>query len=175
MTDLKVFVYGSSVLRKKAEPVVEISPALQKLADEMLEAMYRENGIGLAAPQVGRSVRLIVVDVTSEEEERKPMVLFNPEVVVKTGEASAEEGCLSVPGVWADVTRPETITVTALDREGRPIKLEEISGMLARCIQHEIDHLDGVLFVDKISATDRTLNENKLKKLSREAKAAKAL
>jgi peptide deformylase len=175
MSDLKVFVYGSAVLRKKADPIAEITPALQSLADEMLEAMYRENGIGLAAPQVGRSVRLIVVDVAAEGEERKPMVLFNPEIITKNGEAVAEEGCLSVPGVWADVKRPESVSVTALDRNGQAIRLENISGMLARCIQHEIDHLDGVLFVDKISATDRTLNENKLKKLSREAKAAKAL
>jgi peptide deformylase len=153
--------------------VGEITPALQGFAQAMLEAMYDENGIGLAAPQVGRSIRLIVVDVTGEEDEPNPMILFNPEVVAKEGEGRAEEGCLSVPGVWAEVTRPETISVRAIDENGKPVLLENIGGMLARCIQHEIDHLDGVLFVDKISATDRTLNESKLKKLSREAKSAK--
>jgi peptide deformylase len=172
MADLKVYVYGSSVLRKKAEPIRKITPELQRFAHEMLDAMYDEHGIGLAAPQVGRSIRLIVVDVTGEEDEPDPMILFNPEIVAKQGEQSAEEGCLSVPGVWADVTRPDTVTVRAMDENGKPVLMENISGMLARCIQHEIDHLDGVLFVDKISATDRTLNESKLKKLSREAKSA---
>ncbi len=175
MADLKVFVYGSTVLRKKAEPVAEVTPELREFAQQMLTAMYDQNGIGLAAPQVGRSIRLVVIDVSGEDEEPKPMVLFNPEIVEKQGEAKAEEGCLSVPGVWADVTRPETVTVRALNENGETLLLENVGGLLARCVQHEIDHLDGVLFVDKISATDRTLNESKLKKLSREAKSAKAL
>ncbi len=174
MADLKVLVYGSSVLRKKAVPVSEVTPELKAFAQEMLQAMYAQNGIGLAAPQVGRSIRLIVIDLTGEEEERKPQILFNPEVTVKQGEATAEEGCLSVPGVWADVNRPEVISVKALNEDGQTVFMENISGLAARCIQHEIDHLDGVLFVDKISATDRTLNDSKLKKLSREAKAAQA-
>ena len=87
---------------------------------------------------------------------------------------AAEEGCLSIPGVWADVERPEVITVKGLDKDGRPLLLKDIDGLLSRCIQHEIDHLDGVLFVDKISATDRTLNESKLKKLSKESKSVPA-
>ena len=93
---------------------------------------------------------------------------------MKKGACTAEEGCLSVPGVWADVERPETITVEALDKQGKKIVLKDIDGLLARCIQHEIDHLDGVLFVDKISPTDRTLNEGKLKKLSKESKTVPA-
>jgi peptide deformylase len=175
MADLKIFVYGSAVLRKKAEPVAEVTPELREFAHQMLTAMYAENGVGLAAPQVGRGIRLVVLDVSGEDEEAHPLVLFNPEIVQKQGEAKAEEGCLSVPGVWADVTRPETVTVQALNENGEAFALENVSGLLARCIQHEIDHLDGVLFVDKISATDRTLNESKLKKLSREAKSAKVL
>jgi len=174
MPDLKVFVYGSPVLRKKAGEVTEVTAELRAFAQDMLKAMYAENGIGLAAPQVGRSIRLIVVDIAGEDEPRQPLILFNPEISSKTGEVTAEEGCLSVPGVWADVTRPDAVTVTAWDENGGTVILENISGILARCIQHEIDHLDGVLFVDKISATDRTLNESRLKKLSREAKAQTA-
>jgi len=163
-----ILVYGNQALRKRAQPVSVITPALKRLADEMLEAMYESNGIGLAAPQVGESVRLIVVDVSDrEEEKKKPYVLFNPVILSSSGEIVAEEGCLSVPGVWADVTRPETITVQAMDREGKPVELKNIDGILARCIQHEVDHLEGVLFVDKISSTDRMLNEAKLKKMAR--------
>jgi peptide deformylase len=168
---LPIYLYGQKVLRKRAVDVGKVTPELAKLADDMLETMYDSSGIGLAAPQVGKSIRLIVVDVTTEEEERKPMFLFNPVVVDPRDSCSAEEGCLSVPGVWADVERPETITVEALGKDGKRIVLKNISGLLARCIQHEIDHLNGVLFVDKISNTDRTLNEGKLKKLSKESKS----
>ncbi|HAP00138.1 MAG TPA: peptide deformylase [Fibrobacteres bacterium] len=169
MTARPVLVYGNSVLRKRAKPVTSVSPALKRLADEMLESMYASNGIGLAAPQIGESVRLIVVDVGGEEK-RDPRVFFNPEIVSSSGEAVAEEGCLSVPDVWADVTRPETITLKALDYDGKPVELKNLDGLLARCIQHEIDHLEGVLFVDKISATDRLMNEPKLKKMARGAR-----
>lgn len=172
---LNINLYGSKVLRKRAQEVKKITPELTRLAEEMLVTMYQASGVGLAAPQVGHSIRLIVVDVTSEEDaERKPYHIFNPEVVSKDGLCTAEEGCLSIPGVWADVERVETITVKGLDKDGNPIELKDIDGLLARCILHEIDHLDGVLFVDKISATDRTLNESKLKKLSKESKSVPA-
>ncbi len=172
---LPIYLYGQKVLRKRATEVAKVTPALTKLAEDMLETMYKSAGIGLAAPQVGQSIRLIVVDITSEEdEERKPYLMFNPQVTVKKGACTAEEGCLSVPGVWADVERPETITVESLDKDGKRQVLRDIDGILARCIQHEIDHLDGVLFVDKISATDRTLNESKLKKLSKDSKSVPA-
>jgi peptide deformylase len=171
---LPIYLYGQKVLRKRAQEVSEVTPALTKLAEDMLETMYASNGVGLAAPQVGKSIRLIVVDITGEEEEKKPYHIFNPEVIDPRGECTAEEGCLSVPGVWADVERPETISVKGLDKAGKPLLLKNLTGLLARCIQHEIDHLNGVLFVDKISATDRTLNENKLKKLSRESKSVTA-
>ncbi len=149
--------------------MVAITSALKKLADDMLEAMYKSNGIGLAAPQVGESIRLIVVDL-AENEKRKPIILFNPVITATRGESLGEEGCLSLPGIWADVTRPDIITVKALDREAIPFEFKDIGGMLSRCIQHEIDHLEGVLFVDKISATDRIFNDAKLKKLAREAR-----
>jgi peptide deformylase len=176
---LNINIYGSKVLRKRAAEVSKVTKDMARLADDMLEVMYESSGIGLAAPQVGHSIRLIVVDVGSEEgeeesEERKPYFIFNPVVVKKEGACTAEEGCLSIPGVWADVERPETITVRGLDKEGKPLELKDITGILARCIQHEIDHLDGVLFVDKISATDRTMNESKLKKLVKESKSVPA-
>jgi peptide deformylase len=169
VSDLSILTYGNPVLRKRAKPVSAISPGLKRLADDMLDSMYASNGVGLAAPQVGDSVRLIVVDVSGSEEERekKPLVLFNPVILSARGEAVAEEGCLSVPDVWADVARPEIITVRALDREGKSFELKDVDGLLARCIQHEIDHLEGVLFVDKISSTDRLLNEAKLKRMVR--------
>lgn len=168
---LTIYLYGQKVLRKRAVDVGKVTPELAKLADDMLETMYASSGIGLAAPQVGKSIRLIVVDVTSEEEKKNPMFLFNPIVTERKNPGSAEEGCLSVPGVWADVERPEIITVEALGKDGKRIVLKNLSGLLARCIQHEIDHLNGVLFVDKISSTDRTLNDSKLKKLAKEAKS----
>jgi peptide deformylase len=169
---LPIFKYGQKVLRKRAVDVGVITPGLVKLAEDMLETMYDSAGVGLAAPQVGKSLRLIVVDITSEEEERKPYYLFNPVVMASSNPVGAEEGCLSVPGIWAEVERPETITVEARGLDGKKIVLKNISGLLARCIQHEIDHLNGVLFVDKISDSDRTLNEVKLQKLSKESKSA---
>lgn len=167
---LPISIYGQKVLRKRAENIEKVTPELLKLAEDMLETMYDSAGIGLAAPQIGKSIRLIVVDVTGEEEEKKPLILFNPVVTFPTDKATAEEGCLSVPGIWADVERPETITVEAIGKNGKPFTLKNISGILARCIQHEIDHLNGVLFVDKISNTDRTLNQSKLKKLAKDSK-----
>ena len=171
---LPIYLYGQKVLRKRATEVAKVTPELTKLAEDMLETMYKSAGIGLAAPQVGKSIRLIVIDVAGEEEERKPYQMFNPVVTVKQGACTAEEGCLSVPGVWADVERAETITVESLDKDGKRQVLKNIDGLMARCIMHEIDHLDGVLFVDKISATDRTLNESKLKKLAKESKSVPA-
>lgn len=171
---LPIYLYGQKVLRKRAQEVAAVTPELAKLADDMLETMYKSLGVGLAAPQVAHSIRLIVVDTAGEEEAKRPIIMFNPVVSVKKGKCTAEEGCLSVPGVWADVDRPEIISVEYLDKSGKPQVLKDIDGLLARCIQHEIDHLDGVLFVDKISPTDRTLNESKLKKLSKESKSVPA-
>ena len=169
---LKIRQAGERVLRQKARPLSRneiLNRSTQELIESMRETMHDAPGVGLAAPQVGESLRLIVVDVSGGEEDQKkqPYVLFNPVVLSSRGEAVAEEGCLSVPDVWADVTRPEIITVRALDREGKSFELKDVDGLLARCIQHEIDHLEGVLFVDKISSTDRLLNEAKLKRMVR--------
>ena len=172
MSDLSIFTYGSKVLRKRAEDVKVVTPGLKRLAADMLEAMYAASGVGLAAPQVGESVRLFVLDVSREEGKREPMVFFNPRIVASRGSDTAEEGCLSIPDVWAEVTRPKIITVQALDREGKPFEVKDADGLLARCIQHEYDHLEGVLFTDKISATDRMLNDGRLRKLTKSARTA---
>jgi peptide deformylase len=171
VSDLSIVTYGSKVLRKRAEDVKAVSPALKRLADDMLDAMYAAQGVGLAAPQVGESVRLFVMDVSRDEKKKSPMVFFNPQIVSSSGKSTAEEGCLSIPDVWAEVTRPEIITVRALDREGKPFVIENADELLARCIQHEYDHLEGVLFTDKISATDRLLNDSRLKKLTKLSRA----
>jgi peptide deformylase len=137
VSDLSIVTYGSKVLRNRAEKVKAVSPALRRLADDMLDAMYAAGGVGLAAPQVGESVRLFVVDVSREEGKKSPLVFFNPEIVFVSGKATAEEGCLSIPDVWAEVTRPEMITVRARDREGRPFTIENADELLARCIEKE--------------------------------------
>ena len=171
MAILDIKIYGDPVLRKVAEPVDEVTEELSELADDMLETMYEAPGIGLAAPQVGKSIRLIVVDVSKEDEDPAPFVLFNPEIIPESEPVVMEEGCLSVPGVYAEVIRPEIITVKALDEDGKSITLEKIDGILSRCIQHEIDHLNGKLFVDKLkNASDRAMVQSKLKKLARQQK-----
>jgi len=170
---LPISTYGSSILRKKAEPVEKITPELVELSHNMLETMYKANGIGLAAPQVGKSVRLVVIDLSKEEEERRPIVLFNPEVVPEEGEnpvESDEEGCLSVPDIWANVSRPSRVRLTYTNEKGEPVVLQNITGKLARCAQHEQDHLNGILFTDKISIADKAMNASKLKKMAKENK-----
>jgi peptide deformylase len=170
---LPINIYGSPILRKKAEPVKEITPELVKLSDDMLETMYKANGVGLAAPQVGKSIRLVVIDLSKEEEERKPIVLFNPEVVPEEGENPAEigeEGCLSVPDIWANVSRPSRVRITYTNEKGEMIELKNITGKFARCALHEQDHLNGILFTDKISIADKAMNASKLKKMAKENK-----
>jgi peptide deformylase len=147
MSLLGIHVLGSPVLRKETIPVTVIDDALQQLIDDMLETMYAAHGIGLAAPQVGRTERLTVVDVDRERQ----IVLINPQIVERsTTMAKAEEGCLSIPEVYADVERPDHVVVRALDREGKPFEIDATE-LLARCLQHEIDHLHGKLFIDYLS------------------------
>jgi len=167
---LPISIYGSAILRKKAEPVKEITPELVELAHNMLETMYNANGVGLAAPQVGKNIRLVVVDLAKDEEEHKPIILFNPEVVPEEGEnplETDEEGCLSVPEVWANVSRPGRVSITYTNENGENVVLKNITGKFARCAQHEQDHLNGVLFIDKISIADKAMNATKLKKMAR--------
>jgi len=132
--------------------------------------MYKANGVGMAAPQVGKNIRLVVIDLAKDEEEHNPIILFNPEVEPEDGEnplISEEEGCLSVPDIWANVSRPSRVRVTYTNEKGERLTMENITGKLARCAQHELDHLNGILFVDKISNADRALNASKLKRMAK--------
>jgi peptide deformylase len=142
---LDIRVLGSPVLRAETTPVTAVTDDLRRLIDEMFETMYAAQGIGLAAPQVGRVERVAVVDV-----EKHPLVLINPEITFEEGSERAEEGCLSIPDIYGDVDRARRITMRALDREGAGFELEA-SDLLARAIQHEIDHLHGKLFIDYLS------------------------
>lgn len=151
MSLLDIRVLGDPVLREQTKPVAEVTDELRQLVDDMFETMYAAQGIGLAAPQVGRTERLCVVDVG----DGKPFALFNAEVVQRSGEtAKAEEGCLSIPDVYGDVVRPAKCLVRGLDRDGNPVELEA-DELLARCLQHEIDHLDGRMFIDHLSVLKR--------------------
>jgi len=170
---LPICKYGSAVLRKKSEPIKEVTPELVKFAGDMLETMYQSNGVGLAAPQVGRNIRLVVIDISKDEEARNPIMLFNPEVAPEEGDnpkESEEEGCLSLPDIWAKVSRPSKVRLTYTNENGEEVTLNNATGKLARCAQHELDHLNGVLFVDKISIADRAINASKLKRMAKEAK-----
>ena len=149
MTVLPIHVLGSAVLREETAPVTTITPELQRLADDMVDTMHAAKGVGLAAPQVGRTERLAVVEV---EDERH--VLFNPEIVLREGSIKWEEGCLSIPEIYGDVTRAARVVVRALDRNGNPFEVEG-QDLLGVCLQHEIDHLHGRLFIDHLSFLKR--------------------
>jgi peptide deformylase len=141
---------GARVLRQPAKRIAKVDQSIRNLVREMLQTMYSENGIGLAAPQVGLNKQLLVIDCEPDEPTTEPMVLINPEIISYGQELrKIEEGCLSVPGVYLDVIRPEAITVAFKDENGRPQKISA-SGLLSRCIQHEMDHLNGVMFVDRV-------------------------
>jgi peptide deformylase len=147
---LDIRVLGDPILREETTPVSQITDELRRLIDDMFETMYAAKGIGLAAPQVGRSERLAVVDVDD-----LPIVIINPEIVLADGKrAKSEEGCLSIPDIYGDVERPEHVVVRALDRDGKTFEIDARE-LLARCLQHEIDHLHGKLFIDYLSVLKR--------------------
>lgn len=149
---LDIRVLGDPILRQETKAVAEVSDDHRKLIDDMFETMHRAQGIGLAAPQIGRTERIAVVDV---EGGKQPLALINPQVVSSSaGTEKSEEGCLSIPDIFGDVERPASVVVRALDRDGRAIEISA-SGLLARCLQHEIDHLDGKLFLDYLSLLKR--------------------
>ena len=162
---LKIELLGSEVLRRNADPVEKPGPEFDRLIADMFETMYDAKGIGLAAPQVGISQRLIVIDVNDEGgKELGPYVLFNPRVVEFGPDTDkSEEGCLSIPGVTGVVERPWRVVVEGQDRHGQPVRIEA-EDMLARCLQHEIDHLDGVLFIDRLSPLKRNMVLRKYRK-----------
>jgi peptide deformylase len=161
MTQLSILRIPDPRLRKVARPVEAVDATVRRLADDMLETMYAARGIGLAATQVNRDLRVLVLDVS--EERNAPQVFINPEIVARDGKQTCEEGCLSVPGEYAEVERAERIRVSALDRDGEPFELDA-DGLLAVCIQHEIDHLDGKVFIDYLSPLKRRMIEKRLKK-----------
>jgi len=160
MAVLKVLRYGDPALRRRAAPVGEVTSEVRATIADMTETMYDEVGIGLAAPQVGVSLRLIVV---ADEEGRGVQALLNPAIVDRGGEATGEEGCLSIPGVFAPVTRSAWVKVEAQDANGRSLALRA-TGLRARVLQHEIDHLDGVLFIDRVDPVTRDRIKRKIKK-----------
>jgi peptide deformylase len=161
----EVLQFPDPRLKNVSEPVDEITDELRELARDMCDVMYDEPGIGLAAPQVGASIRMFVIDTEWGEEgaERNPTVMINPEFLRKEGKITWEEGCLSVPDYTADVERAAEVTIRAIDLDGKEI-LEEATGLRAVCLQHEFDHLDGVLFIDRISRLKRSLYVKKRKK-----------
>ena len=155
-------------LKKKSLPVETVDAGVRQLMDDMLETMYEAPGIGLAAPQVGVLKRVVVLDIDREDTKTGPLFMANPEIVEASDEdVSYEEGCLSVPDHYSDVVRPATVTVRYLDRDGKVQNLA-CDGLLATCVQHEIDHLDGVLFIDHISALKRNMILRKLLKARKE-------
>jgi len=161
----EVLKFPDKRLREVSTPIEKITDEIRELANDMLEVMYDEPGIGLAAPQVGQTVRLVVIDTewTAEDAERNPLVLVNPEIVERGGTISWTEGCLSVPDFEAEVERASHVTLRASNLEGEDLEIEA-SELRAVCFQHEIDHLDGILFIDRISRLKRNLYTQRRKK-----------
>lgn len=166
MAILDILHFPDARLRNVAKPVEQVDDSVRQLIDDMFETMYQAPGIGLAAIQVSDPRRVIVIDTS--EERNQPLALVNPEILERHGEEQMDEGCLSVPGVYEPVRRAERIRVAALDRDGSAIEMDA-DGLLAVCIQHEIDHLDGKLFVDYLSSLKRQRIRKKLEKEARQA------
>lgn len=164
-----ILLHPDSRLKKVAAPVADLSDARLELARDMLATMYDAPGIGLAAPQVGVGERLIVIDcVKGEGETPRPLVMFNPEITATSGETSSyEEGCLSLPEQFAEVTRPAEVSVRWIDEAGTE-RAEDMAGLWATCVQHEIDHLDGILFIDHLKPLRRQMITRKMIKMKRE-------
>lgn len=151
MSVRKVVKYGENVLRTPAKEVHKVSQKIKVLVEDMLDTMYSQNGVGLAAPQIGESYRVFVIDVSTGNEPLNPIVFINPKIIKKSGACISHEGCLSFPEAFTDVKRYANVMVKALDKNGRSFVLEAKDGtLLARAIQHEFDHLDGVLFIDHV-------------------------
>jgi peptide deformylase len=170
-----ILIHPDPRLKKSASPVVDLSDELRVLASDMLETMYDAPGIGLAAPQVGVLDRLIVLDCEKEEGATpRPLAMFNPEVIATSDETSVyEEGCLSIPDIYAEVTRPAEVEVAWMDADGRA-QQEVFTGLWATCVQHEIDHLAGKLFIDYLKPLKRQMITRKMVKLKRERAREKA-
>ncbi|RJG42910.1 peptide deformylase [Mesorhizobium sp. DCY119] len=168
MTIKPLIILPDPLLRQLSKPLERVDDSLRKLADDMLETMYDAPGIGLAAIQIGEPLRMLVIDLAKEDEKPAPQVFINPEVLESSDERSVyEEGCLSIPDYYAEVERPASVRLKFLDRDG---KEQEVTadGLLATCLQHEIDHLNGVLFIDHISKLKRDMVVKKFKKLAKD-------
>lgn len=164
----KILHYPDPRLRQKAEPVAQMTTALQKLVDDMAETMYAAPGVGLAATQIGEPHRIFIIDIAAENEPSDLRVFVNPEIVTRVGDTVGPEGCLSFPGVTEDIKRAARVRVRALDVNGKPFELEA-EGLLAVAVQHESDHLDGVLMVDHMGMLKRRMVQRKLQKRAVEA------
>jgi len=163
MSIRKVVKYGEPSLREPSKEVHKVSQKIKNLIDDMFDTMYNENGVGLAAPQVGENYRIFVIDVSTNDEPLNPMVFINPKIIKKSGACISHEGCLSFPEAFTDVRRYSNIMIKAIDRNGRSFVMEAKDGtLLARAIQHEFDHLDGILFIDH--SINRFDTEEQLKK-----------
>jgi peptide deformylase len=150
---MPIRIAGDPVLREKARKVRKIDASIQKLIDDMVDTMHAAPGVGLAAPQVGQSLRVVVIETPDDG----LLVLINPEVVRSSGERLVTEGCLSVPGYQAEITRSRQVTVKALNREGKEIRLKAVDSLLAQALEHEIDHINGVLYIDYLSSADELI------------------
>jgi peptide deformylase len=166
---LEIRIYPDEVLKKKAETVTDFNDELKELVNQMLETMYEKKGVGLAANQVGILKKVAVIDLDSgkENQGKNPIILINPEIVKAEGEEIAEEGCLSLPGLYKKVKRAYYVKVKAQNLDGEEFEIEG-EGLLARALQHEIDHLNGIVFIDRLSPLQRRLALEKYKKLKRE-------
>jgi len=166
MSVKRVLQYGEKTLREPSKEVHKVSKKVQELVQDLLDTMYAKNGVGMAAPQIGTNLRVFVVDVSKNDEPLNPIVFINPKIIKKSCSCVAQEGCISFPEAYTDVKRYENVTVKALDRNGRPFIIEAKDGeLLARAIQHENDHLDGILFIDHCVnrfETDEILAKHKL-------------
>jgi peptide deformylase len=162
---LPIKLYGSPILKKKAKPLIKIDEKDKNMIMDMIDTMYANCGVGLAAPQIGVSKRIIIIDISSTENSTETMVIINPEIIKAKGEKIQEEGCLSIPEIKGEIKRSEKIKVYGIDIDG--IKFEiDVNGLISRVIQHEIDHLDGILFIDKLSEAMQNAIKNKLKHIS---------
>ena len=177
MEKFRLYKYGEKVLREKAVAVGEVTAQLRELAFGMVDMMHASRGVGLAAQQVGHLERLCVIDIPEGCEETPelelfnapipmPLILFNPQIVARNGSQCGEEGCLSFPGLGGKITRAMEVTCSYIDENGKP-RIITARGLLARALQHEIDHLNGVLYVDHMTAAERLVNASKLKKLAK--------
>ena len=166
----KILIEPNKILRQVSQPVIEVNKEIQSLLDDMLETMYSANGIGLAAIQIGLPKNLIVIDLLTKEKKKNPMYFVNPKIIKKSSKFSKyEEGCLSIPNLFAEIQRPSECEVEYLDYNGKN-KILKADGLLATCIQHEIDHLKGILFIDYLSKLKRDIILKKLSKLKLEQK-----